>query len=113
MSIHANDLLEQWKIEAKKEFIFFEGTIDHSMASAEKEKISQAIFDHLDAARTNYYVDSIEKSTCSYYGYCPYIDEYYKEENGYKTNMQIAFNDNEIVGQTEIRIAFPFYNEVF
>lgn len=113
LKAYANDLLDKWCSEKAKEFIYFAGDMTKLATANEKAILSQAIFDHLDAARTNFYADEVEKSTCSYYGYCPYIDDYYKEESGFKSNMQIAFNDNEIEGQTKVRVAFPFYNEVF
>lgn len=112
MKIHGMDLLNKW-CGQKKEYMYFAGELTGEMNKERTAMIVHKIFKGLNAAKTNYYEDKNETHTCAYYGYCPYIDDYYKETNGYRTNTQIAFNYNEIEDITEVRVAFPFYNEVF
>lgn len=112
MKIHATDLLNKWCAQ-KKEYMYFSSELAGEMDKTRATIVANKIFKGLEAARTNYYEDKNETHTCSHYGYCPYIDDYYKEANGYRTNTQIAFNYNEIEDITKVVVAFPFYNEVF
>ena len=111
MKGHAQALFDKWHVETKETF-YFKGVLSGERI-AQYPFIKEQMMQHLDAVQTNAYVDDINESTCAYYAYCPYIASYYREQNGFKTNMQIAFHYDDVANQTEVIVAFPFYNEVF
>ena len=103
---------KEWNVETK-ESICFKGNIAGKVSKKEEDEITNQLFEHLDAKATNYYEDDREDTTCVYYGYTSWFDEYIQEDNGNKTNLQIGFKYNDELNHTELIIAFPFYNEPF
>lgn len=108
----AEDLLKSWGIKAK-ESIYFKGFTVGPLTEEERSQVRTNLFTNLKAKETNYYEDDLSQTTCAYYGYTPYINDYIKEENGNKTNVQLSFKYDELTNQTQVIIAFPFYNEPF
>ena len=104
--------LEDWNVDVS-ESIYFVGTIEGPISKEEEKSIAQKCFKNLSADETSYYEDDLSASTCAYYGYTPWIKEYVKENNHEKTNMQVSFKYNDELNQTEMIIAFPFYNLPF
>lgn len=105
-------LFKEWKLKTN-ESIYFAGYINSRLSELEREEIIKNIFKNFKAKRTSYYEDDLSDTTCVYYGYTPEFNEYIKENDNSKTNIQIGFKYNEVLDQTEIIIAFPFYNIPF
>ena len=106
------DQLKAWQVDAK-ETIYFKGFILGNLSKEERSQMKDQLLQNLDAKETNYYEDDLNETTCAYYGYTPYIKEYVTEADGQRTNVQISFKYNEIRHETDIIIAFPFYNDPF
>lgn len=104
--------LEEWGVEIS-ESIYFKGIIQASLSKQEETHIKDKIFQNLSVKDISYYEDDLNASTCAYYGYTPWIKEYVKENSHEKSNVQVAFNYNDELHQTEVIIAFPFYNLPF
>ena len=105
--------LEAWQV-IPKETTYFKAILKgEALDQEEGSKIKEALFKGLKAKSTNFYQDDRVTTTYAYYGYTPYIEDYIVEADGKKSNMQIIFKYNELLSQTELIIAFPFYNEPF
>lgn len=104
--------LKQWQV-AVKESLYFKGSLPVRCKKVDYEGMKTQLFSCLKVQETNRYEDESMATTCAYYGYSPDVKTYYKEADGRKTNVQLAFTYNEIKGETTVIIAFPFYNEVF
>lgn len=104
--------LEDWNVEIS-ESIYFKGMIEGPVSKDEEWQIASGFFNQFDGESTNYYEDDLMASTCVYYAYTPWVKEYVKENGNERTNMQVGFKYNDILNQTEIIIAFPFYNMPF
>lgn len=109
---YALQLYRKWHIPVK-EYTVFSNTIKGKKVEREVEEIAKQLFQALNAVKTEEYRDNEIATTCSYYGYCPYVASYYKDELGHRSNMQIVFTYDEIRNNTKLKIAFPFYNEPF
>ena len=101
-----------WHIKAK-ETIYFKGFIEGALSEEKRNDLKEQLLQNLDAKETNVYRDDMNDSTCAYYGYTSYIEDYVMEADGQKSNMQISFKYDEICDETDIIIAFPFYNQPF
>lgn len=103
---------KMWQV-TPKETIYFKGFIPGALSKTDSIQIKDRLFHRLDAKETNFYQDDLIETTYAYYGYTPYIKAYIVEADGQKSNMQISFKYNELQDQTELIIAFPFYNQPF
>lgn len=125
LSIHGQDIekldslrnrgmnqLNKWGLNIS-EGIYFKGSIEGKLSDKEQIEYMEQLFDHLHAKSTSYYEDDLTDSTRVYYGYTPLFKESIKDANGNKTNMQVGFKYNDELNQSEMIIAFPFYNEPF
>lgn len=104
--------LEAWQV-TPKETIYFKAIMPGALSQVESIQIKEKLFKNLEAKSTNAYQDDLVETTYAYYGYTPYIKDYIVEADGKKSNMQVAFKYDELQDQTELIIAFPFYNEPF
>ena len=101
-----------WHVKAK-ETIYFKGFIVGLLSEEERTQLKDQLLQNLSAKETNSYQDDLNETTCAYYGYTPYIKEHVVEADGQKTNVQISFKYDETRNETDIIIAFPFYNDPF
>ena len=101
-----------WHVKAK-ETIYFKGFIVGLLSEEERTQLKDQLLQNLSAKETNSYQDDLNETTCAYYGYTPYIKDYMVEADGQKTNVQISFKYDETRNETDIIIAFPFYNDPF
>ena len=101
-----------WHIKTK-EAIYFKGFIVGNLSEEKRNQIKEQLLQNLDGKETNVYRDDLNPSTCAYYGYTSHIKEYVTEADGQKSNVQISFKYDELRDQTDMIIAFPFYNEPF
>lgn len=106
------DQFKAWHVEVK-ESIYFKGFMAGALSVEEREQIKDHLLKNLNAKKTNYYEDDLNQTTCAYYGYTSYVKDYVREVDGQKTNVQISFKYNETRNETDIIIAFPFYNNPF
>lgn len=106
------DQLIAWEVMPRETF-YFKGIIEGPLTKKAANGLKETILNHLKARETNFYQDDLNEATYAYYGYTPYIEEYIIEADRQKSNMQISFKYNELEDQTELIIAFPFYNEPF
>lgn len=104
--------LQAWHT-ATKETIYFKAIMPGALSQEETTQIKQELFHNLEAKNTNFYQDDLVETTYVYYGYTPYIKDYIVEADGQKSNVQVGFKYDELQDQTEIIIAFPFYNQPF
>lgn len=109
---YALQTYRKWHIPFK-EYMVFSSTLRSKKVETQVEETAKQLFQALDAIRTDEYKSDEVATTHSYYGYCPYVDAYYQDELGHKSNMQIIFTYDEIQHHTKLKIAFPFYNEPF
>lgn len=106
------DLFEEWETNPN-ETISFVGYIDGQLDTAQKQNYKTQILKSLNARFVAYYQDDYNPTTQAYYGYTPLVKEYTTTTQGAKANTQITFTYNEILNQTQIIVAFPFYNEPY
>lgn len=106
------DQFKAWHINTK-ETIYFKGFISGILSEEERKQLKDQLLQNLSAKETNSYQDDLNETTCAYYGYTSYIKGYMIEADGQKTNVQISFKYDEIRNETDIIIAFPFYNDPF
>lgn len=104
--------LQAWHV-APKETIYFKAIIPGVLSEEDTTQIKQQLFHNLEAKTTNFYQDDLVETTYAYYGYTPYIEDYITEADGQKSNVQVGFKYDELKDQTELIIAFPFYNQPF
>lgn len=102
----------RWHIQPK-ESIYFKGCIAGVLSKQKEEVIVRLIMNQLNAKSIDYYEDDLVGSTCAYYGYTNKVDDYIEEPDGTMLNMQVSFNYNDEKDETDIVIAFPFYNTPF
>lgn len=106
------DKLKTWHI-ASKETIYFKGWLSGALSQEETKEMKDKLFETLEVKATNQYQDDLVETTCAYYGYTPYINDYITEADGQKSNVQVGFKYDELQNQTELIVAFPFYNQPF
>lgn len=106
------DLFKEWNI-TPNETISFIGYIDGKLESAQKETYKTQLLKSLQGKFVDHYQDDYNQTTEAYYGYTPLIKDYTTTQTGQKTNTQITFTYNELLNQTQIIIAFPFYNNLY
>ena len=106
------DQFKAWHVKSK-ESIYFKGFMVGSLSEEERTQLKDQLLQNLNAKETNSYQDDLNETTCAYYGYTPYIKEHVVEVDGQKTNLQISFKYDETRNETDIIIAFPFYNDPF
>ena len=95
------------------ESIYFIGHIEGKISDEEGRKFANQIFKAFSAKYKDYYEDDLNESTYVYYGYTSYFNEFIREKGNMKINIQVGFKYNDEVNQTEMIIAFPFYNLPF
>lgn len=103
------DLFKEWETNPN-ETISFVGYIDGQLDTAQRQNYKNQIFKSLKGRFVSYYQDDYNPTTQAYYGYTPLVKEYTTTAQGAKANTQITFTYNEVLGQTQVIIAFPFYN---
>ncbi len=106
------EAFKRWHIKVK-ETIYFKGFMIGALDEKKRTQNKDQLLQNLDAEETNFYRDDLNESTCAYYGYTPHIKDYVMETDRQKSNVQISFKYDEMRGETDIIIAFPFYNEPF
>nr|WP_302599190.1 YwmB family TATA-box binding protein [uncultured Cellulosilyticum sp.] len=106
------DLFKEWDTNPN-ETISFVGYIDGQLDTAQKQNYKTQIFKSLNGRFVTYYQDDYNPTTQAYYGYTPLVKEYTTTTQGTKTNTQVTFTYNEILDQTQVIIAFPFYNQPY
>lgn len=94
-----------------KESIYFLGTIEGKVEKRAEYVVN--LLNRLDGKFTSYYQDDINSDVEAFYGYTPLVKESVLDGQGKETNTQITFIYNEEEDQTQIIIAFPFYNDPF
>lgn len=95
------------------EYISFRGVINGNLSHQKREELVGRLLKQLSANQTDFYQEDIYQDTQAYYGYTPLFSSYILDNNRQKTNLQISFCYNEVLDETSLIIAFPFYNEVF
>lgn len=96
-----------------KEVIYFKGEIKDKLTEETMEALGLHLLENLSAKQTNIYIDDLMPTTRIYYGYTKDFKGEFIEQSGEKSNVQVGFKYNEELNQTEIIVAFPFYNEPF
>ncbi len=105
----AISLFKEWDTNPK-ETISFIGYISGQLCRGEKQNYKAQLLKSLNSKLVDYYQDDYNPTTEAYYGYTPMIQEYTRTAQGDKVNVQITFTYNEVTKQTQVIIAFPFYN---
>lgn len=108
----AKSKIKEW-IPDLHESIYFMGHIKGKISDQEGKNIVSKVFKAFSAEYRDYYEDDLNASTYVYYGYTSCFDEFIKGKNNMKINMQVGFKYNDEMNQTEVMIAFPFYNLPF
>lgn len=106
------DLFKEWDTNPK-ETISFVGYIEGAPDLAQRENYKTQILKSLQGKFVEYYQDDYNSTTEAYYGYTPLIKDYTTTATGTRTNTQITFTYNEILNNTQVIVAFPFYNDPY
>ena len=106
------DQFKAWGVKSK-ESIYFKGFRMGLLSKEERNQLKDQLLQNLSAKETSSYQDDLNETTCAYYGYTPYVKDHVVEADGQKTNVQISFKYDETRHETDIIIAFPFYNDPF
>lgn len=106
------NLFNEWDIDTK-EHIYFIGKVEGNLDKGKRKVYEQKLMQALQGTTSECYIDDLGQSTMAYYGYTPLIEEYTRDQYGNKVNTQISFAYDELNNETQLIVAFPFYNEPF
>lgn len=102
------NLLEQKGIKTESS-LYVHGDFRKLLDRTEKNAVEEKLIDILEADIVLQYKDEYSDTV---YAYSPLLSDYY-ERNGDKINIQIVLNYNDSGENTQLYLAFPFYNESY
>lgn len=89
--------------------LYVHGDFQKLLSRAEKNAMEEKLLSILEAEVVLQYKDEYSDTI---YAYSPLLSDYY-ERNGERVNIQIILNYNDSGENTQLYLAFPFYNESY
>lgn len=102
------EVLEQKGIQTESS-LYVHGDFRKILNRTEKNAVEEKLISILEADIVLQYKDEYSDTI---YAYSPLLSDYY-ERNGDKINIQIILNYNDSGKNTQLYLAFPFYNESY
>lgn len=102
------NVLEEKGIQVESS-LYVHGDFEKLLSRSEKNAIEKKLISILEAKVVLQYKDEYSDTI---YAYSPLLSDYY-ERDGERINIQIILNYNDSGKNTQLYLAFPFYNESY